>query len=79
MRGIDFGTSVKGVVSTIVAADKWHSGFTPSEQCTSYSFKVNYAIKRFNLRLQMKRTFPFEYLIHANNHYVINNTIFLYL
>jgi len=35
--------------------------FTPSEQCASHSFKVKYAIKRFNLSLQMKGTFPFEY------------------
>jgi len=36
--------------------------------------KVNYAIKRFSLSLQMKRIFPFEYLFYA-----INRTIFLYL
>jgi len=38
MHNVDFGTSVKGVVSATVAADKWHSGFTPSEQCTLHSF-----------------------------------------
>jgi len=26
----------------------------------------------------MKRTFPFEYLVNANNCYAINRTIFLY-
>jgi len=40
----------------------------------SHSFEGNYAIKRFNLTLQTKRTFSFQYPIYANNH-----TIFLYL
>jgi len=43
-RGIDFGTSVKGVNFAAVAVDKWHSGFTPSEQRALHSFKVNHAI-----------------------------------
>ena len=77
--GVDFGMSAKGVILTTFAAGKLHSDFTPSEQCALYSFTVNYAIKRFNLSLEMKRTFPFEYLVYANNRYVINRTIFLYL
>jgi len=31
-----------------------------------------------DLSLQMKRTFPFEYLVYANNRYTINRTIFVY-
>jgi len=31
-----------------------------------------------DLSLPLKRTFPFEYLIHVNNRYAINRTIFLY-
>jgi len=54
---VDFGTLTKGIVSATVAPDKWHSGFTPSEQRALHSFKVNYVIK---FSLQMKRTFPFE-------------------
>jgi len=48
--------------------------FTPSEHSALHFLKVNYAIKQFNLSLQMKGTFPFEYLVYANN-----RTIFLYL
>ena len=47
-NGVDFGTSLKGGISATVAVDKWHSGFTPSEQCALHSFRANYAIKRFN-------------------------------
>jgi len=53
--------------------------FTPFEQCTLHSFKVNCAIKRSNLSLQIKGTFPFEYPVYANKPYAINRTIFLYL
>jgi len=44
MRAVDFGTPMKGVILAAIAVDKWHSGFTPSEQCALHSFKVNYAI-----------------------------------
>jgi len=53
--------------------------FAPSEQCALHSFKVNYAIERFNLSLQMKGIFRFEYPVYANNLYAINCTIFLHL
>jgi len=55
--------------------------FTPSEQCALHSFKVNYAIERFNLSLQMKKTFSFEYpvFMRITVMYAINHTIFLYL
>ena len=57
-----------------MAADKRHTDFTPSEHGALYSFKVNYTIRRFNSNLQMKRTFPFKYLVYANN-----RTIFLFV
>jgi len=75
-RSVDCGTSVMGVIRQQLL---WKKGTQVSHHLSSVlynSFKVNYAIKRFNISLQMKRTFPFEYLVFANNHYVI--TIFLY-
>jgi len=68
VRGVEFGMSVKGVISATVATDKWHSGFTPSEQCALHFLKVNYVRFEFT----MKRTFPFKYPVDA-----INCTIFL--
>ena len=47
-RGVDFGMLAKGTIfPQTVAADKWHSDFTPSEQCALHSFQVHYVIKRF--------------------------------
>ena len=74
---VDFGMLAKVVVLSTVDADKWHSDFTPSEQCALHSFKGSYAIKRFNSSLEMKTTFSFEYPIYANSHYAINCTVFL--
>ena len=51
---------------------------TPSDHCALHSFKVNYAMKGFHLSLQMKRTFPFEHPVYANNRYAINRAIILY-
>jgi len=81
MHGVGFGTLAKGVMSATVAADKWHSDFTPSEQSALHSVKVNYVIKRFKLSLQIKRTFSFEYPVYAKKRYAINcrPTVFLHL
>jgi len=35
-------------------------------------------MKGFHLSLQMKRTFPFEHPVYANNRYAINRAIILY-
>ena len=79
MRGVDFGTSAKGVV--LIFGSRFGNSclirlmapqvFTPSEQS---ALKLG-----ARLSSQMKRTFPFEYLVSANNPYAINRAIFLYL